>query len=222
MDRRVQGANCQLRSEHSVGNIADNRRTSLWAAVILVSRYTVGRRFFFATFGFDRTRRSHRQPIGGRKGMDSLLRPTRPDSDHTHRLLDRAAAGDTVAACELLARHRPAMVAFVGLHLDPRLAGRLDPSDVVQEAQADIARRLNDFLHRRPMPFHLWAKKTAYERLLDARRRHLGRARRAVGREERLPDQSSLLLARPLLADGPTPSQAAEAREFEEQVMQAV
>jgi len=137
-------------------------------------------------------------------------------------LLDRAAAGDTVAACELLARHRPAMVAFVGLHLDPRLAGRLDPSDVVQEAQADIARRLDDFLHRRPMPFHLWAKKTAYERLLDARRRHLGRARRAVGREERLPDQSSLLLARPLLADGPTPSQAAEAREFEEQVMQAV
>jgi len=137
-------------------------------------------------------------------------------------LLDRAAAGDAVAACELLARHRPAMVAFVGLHLDPRLAGRLDPSDVVQEAQADIARRLDDFLHRRPMPFHLWAKKTAYERLLDARRRHLGRARRAVGREERLPDQSSLLLARPLLDDGPTPSQAAEAREFEEQVMQAV
>ena len=90
----------------------------------------------------------------------------------------------------------------------------MDPSDVVQEAQADLARRLPDFLARRPMPFHLWARKTAYERLLDAHRRHLRRARRAVGREAPWPTASSLAVARPLLARGPSPSQEAEAREF--------
>ena len=46
-----------------------------------------------------------------------------------------------------------------------------------------MARRLADFLARRPMPFHLWARKTAYERLLNARRDHRA-DRRDVGREE--------------------------------------
>src|SRR5262245_37532443 len=125
----------------------------------------------------------------------------RPDSAATRGLLDRVAAGDAAATGELLARHRPALLAFVGLHLDPRLAARLDPSDVVQEAQADLARRLPEFLIRRPMPFHLWARKTAHERLLDLRR-HLGRARRTAAREEPIADRSSVLIARPLLARG--------------------
>jgi tetratricopeptide (TPR) repeat protein len=81
-----------------------------------------------------------------------------PDSDHTRRLLDRARHGDPAAVGDLLARHRPAMRELVGLHMDPRLAARLDPSDVVQDAQADLARRLPDFLERAPMPFHLWAR----------------------------------------------------------------
>jgi RNA polymerase sigma factor (sigma-70 family) len=93
---------------------------------------------------------------------------------------------------------------------------------VVQDAQADLARRLPDFLARRPMPFHLWARKTAYDRLLDAHRRHLKRARRAVGREAPWPTASSMALARPLLARGPSPSQAAEAKEFARRVAAVV
>jgi RNA polymerase sigma-70 factor (ECF subfamily) len=145
-----------------------------------------------------------------------------PDSDATRRLLDRARQGDTAAVGELLARHRPAMRELVGLHLDPRLAARVDPSDIVQDAQMDLARRLRDFLGRRPMPFHLWARKTTYERLLDARRRHLGRVRRAAGREQPLPDRSSLLVARPFLGRVPSPSQAAAAKELGERVSRAV
>jgi RNA polymerase sigma-70 factor (ECF subfamily) len=146
----------------------------------------------------------------------------RPDSADTERLLDRAAAGDPAAAGDLLARHRPRLVAFVGAHLDGRLAARVDASDVVQEAQADLARRLPEYLSRRCMPFHLWARKTAYERLVDVRRRHLGRARRAVGREEPIPDRSSLLVARPLLANSPSPSDELAAREFADRVARAV
>src|SRR6476646_3293256 len=154
--------------------------------------------------------------------MDPAPAVPRPDSAATCALLDRAAANNAAAVGELLARHRPALAAFVALHLDPRAAARVDPSDVVQEAQADLARRLPDFLARRPMPFHLWARKTAYDRLLDTHRRHLRRARRAVAREAPWPSASSLAVARPLLARGPSPSQEAEAREFAWRVAAAV
>jgi RNA polymerase sigma-70 factor (ECF subfamily) len=71
----------------------------------------------------------------------------------------------------------------------------------------EVFRRLRDFLDRRPMPFHVWLRKTAYERLLMARRQHVAAAQRAVGREVPLPDRSSLLLARRLGLGGSTPSQ---------------
>src|SRR5205814_1625665 len=54
------------------------------------------------------------------------------------------------------------------------------------------------------------------------RRDHLTRARRSVAREEALPEQSSLLLARPLLARGPSPSQQVQDREQAERVSRAV
>ena len=130
--------------------------------------------------------------------------------------------GDVSAVGELLTRYRPDLQEFVDLHLNPAVRGRIDSSDVVQEAQAEMARRLDDFLVRRPMPFHLWARKTTYERLSDLHRRHIHRGRRSVGREQPIPDRSSLLLARRLLAPGPSPSQEAEAREFAERVSRAL
>jgi RNA polymerase sigma-70 factor (ECF subfamily) len=145
----------------------------------------------------------------------------RPDSAETRALLEQVGAGDRAALDALLERHRPGLLAFVELRLDPQVRARLDPSDVVQEAQLVLAQRIDDFLTRRPMPFHLWARKTAYERLLNAQRDQR-RARRSVAREEALPDRSSLLLARPLLSGGQTPGQEAEARERAERVVAAV
>ena len=144
-----------------------------------------------------------------------------PDSAETLRLLERAGRGDRAAVEALLERHRPDVLGFVRLHIDPRLQARVDPSDVVQEAQLEMARRMNDFLRRRPMPFRLWARKTAYERMLNLRRDHL-RAKRSVNREDDLPDHSSMLLASPFLAAGPSPSKAAAARETAERVRTAV
>lgn len=145
----------------------------------------------------------------------------RPDSEDTRALLDRAGAGDPAAAGALLARHRAALRGFVDLHLDPATRGRVDPSDVVQEAHAEMTRQLPDYLARRPMPFHLWARKAAYNRLLNARRDHRA-ARRDVRREAVAPDRSSLLLARSILDPGPSPSEAAAAREVADRVAAAV
>jgi RNA polymerase sigma-70 factor (ECF subfamily) len=64
--------------------------------------------------------------------------------------------------------------------------------------------------------------KLAYERLLNAQRGHRAAARRSVDREVGLPDRSSLLLARPLLASRDPAGQRLEAQEFAERVGLAV
>jgi RNA polymerase sigma-70 factor (ECF subfamily) len=145
----------------------------------------------------------------------------KPDSAETRGLLEQVARGDRSALGCLLQRYRPHLRAFIGARLDPQVRSRVDPSDVVQEVQLEVTRRMDDFLDRGPMPFHLWVRKTAYERLLKVQREHR-RTRRAVEREVPLPEQSSLLLARPLLAGGSSPSQQLAAREFADRVGRAV
>jgi RNA polymerase sigma-70 factor, ECF subfamily len=143
-----------------------------------------------------------------------------PDSADTRGLLDEACAGNHRAFDRLLARHRPALRQFIELRIDPRMRARVDPSDVVQETQLEVFRRLADFAERQPMPFHIWLRKTAYERLLMARRQHVKASQRAVGREEPLPDRSSLLLARRILPRGSTPSKLMGRRELARRVHQ--
>ncbi len=145
-----------------------------------------------------------------------------PDSVETQSLLLQADSGDRQAFEELFARHRSALRRAVELRLDAKLRARVDPSDVVQETQLEAFQRLPDYLERRPMPFRLWLRKTAYQRLLKVQRQHLNTAKRAAGREVPLPQESSLLLAEQLLAAGPTPSQQVAKRELARRLRSAL
>ena len=145
-----------------------------------------------------------------------------PDSEETRRLLDQAQAGDRRAFERLFERHRSYLVGVVASRLDAKIGVRADASDVVQEAQLEAYRRLPDYLARRPMPFRLWLRKTAQERLLMTRRQHLGARGRSLRREVPLPEQSCLLLARPFLAAGSTPSRQLDREELAHRVRQAV
>src|SRR5262245_3268973 len=78
-----------------------------------------------------------------------------PDSAETCALLERVRAGDARALDGLMERHRPELLDFVARHLDPRLCARIDPSDVVQEAQLKAVGRLDDYLRGPAMPFRL-------------------------------------------------------------------
>lgn len=147
---------------------------------------------------------------------------TGPDSAETQRLLQSAEAGDRQAFEELFARHRAYLRQVIEMRLDSRLQARLDPSDVIQETHLEAFRRLQDYLDRRPMPFRLWLRKTAQERLQMLTRHHLGAARRAAGREQAAPDRSSLLLAQHLVAAGPSPLQRLELEEAARQVHEAL
>jgi RNA polymerase sigma-70 factor (ECF subfamily) len=145
-----------------------------------------------------------------------------PDAAQTQRLLEKARRGDHLAVEELLARHRPYLRQLVELRLDPRLRPRVDASDVVQEAQLEAARRLEAYLEDPAMPFRLWLRRLAQDRLVMLRRFHLGASRRSVGREVALPDRSSLLLARSLMNGGSTPSQTCAQQELAARVRRAV
>ena len=65
---------------------------------------------------------------------------TRPDTDE---LAPARRRGQRDAREGLLARHRDRLRRMVAVRLDRRLAARVDPSDIVQEALADAARGLD-------------------------------------------------------------------------------
>jgi DNA-directed RNA polymerase specialized sigma24 family protein len=61
-------------------------------------------------------------------------------------LVARVAAGDREAMVELLVRYRDRLRRMVALRLDPRLRGRVDASDVIQDGYLDAMRRLDEFI----------------------------------------------------------------------------
>jgi len=144
------------------------------------------------------------------------------NSEETQGLLERARAGDREAFERLFSHYRRYLRQVIDLRLDQRLRQRVDTSDVIQETQLEAFRRLADYLERAPMPFRIWLRKMAHERLIMARRHHVGAARRAVGREVRLPDHSSIQLAAQLLAASSTPSQQVAREELVRRAQEAM
>jgi RNA polymerase sigma-70 factor (ECF subfamily) len=134
------------------------------------------------------------------------------------RLLEQVRRGNRPAFDQLFAQHRDYLCRFIEHQLDPKLRSRVDPSDVVQEAHLEALRRLAGYLERPGMPFRLWLRQIAQDRLHKARRHHLGTARRSLEREQSLPDRSSQLLARQLLDAGSSPSQRLNRRELEQRL----
>jgi RNA polymerase sigma-70 factor (ECF subfamily) len=146
-----------------------------------------------------------------------------PDTDE---LLRRTQAGEVEARGALLERHRGRLTRMVELRLDPRLAARLDPSDVVQEALAEADRRLDGYLKERPLPFYPWLRQLAWDRLGHEHRRHLRAGKRSVRREEGypggLPAGSAAELAERLLDQGTGPSEALRRQERRQRVRRAL
>jgi RNA polymerase sigma-70 factor (ECF subfamily) len=132
----------------------------------------------------------------------------------TEDLLVRAARGDREALAALWERHRKRLRQMVRLRLDRRLQGRVDPSDVLQEAYIDMAERLPEYVRDRAFTTYLWLRLVTGQRLMQIHRRHLGTAMRDAGREVSLyrgalPQASSISLAAQLLGRFTTASRAA-------------
>ena len=85
--------------------------------------------------------------VGGAARMNTVSPPD------TEELIELTAQGDAEAREQLLVRHRKRLLKMVAVRLDRGVAARLDPSDVVQEALAEAAQHLDEFLRTRPLPY---------------------------------------------------------------------
>lgn len=142
-----------------------------------------------------------------------------PDSDETQELIAAARHGNAEATGRLLQRHRTSLRKLIDLRLDPAVRQRLDASDIVQEVLIEANRRIGDYLADPKMPFHLWLRAMAKDRIIDAHRRHRVAARRSVDREQPLAarpslDESTVDLATRLQGHEMTPATAATWQEL--------
>jgi RNA polymerase sigma-70 factor (ECF subfamily) len=137
------------------------------------------------------------------------------NSGETDRLLQLVAQGDRQQWGALLELHRKRLRRMVALRLDGRLQGRVDASDVIQEAYLEASLRLPEYLGQPSMPFFLWLRRyLTFQKMMELHRHHLGTQMRDAGREVALhrgslPGVSSAALAAQLLGRDTGPSEAA-------------
>jgi RNA polymerase sigma-70 factor (ECF subfamily) len=142
--------------------------------------------------------------------------------DVTESLLDGVRRGDANALAALLDYYRPRLRQMVRLRMDHQVATRVDPSDVIQEVYLDAQRQIDAYLHEPKVTFYVWLRGLAGQRLSNVHRDHLRAQRRSARREVSLPAESSMLLARQLLAGGTSPSLALAKKELRRRVQQAL
>jgi RNA polymerase sigma-70 factor (ECF subfamily) len=148
-------------------------------------------------------------------------------TNETEWLIRQAAQGDGQVLGTLLARHRDRLRRMVSLRLDQRLQGRIDPSDVIQEAYLEASARLAEYLRDPSMPFFLWLRYLTGQKLVTLHRHHLGAKMRNAGQEVALyrgalPQASSAALAARLLGHDTRPSEAAIRAEMRLRVQEAL
>ena len=93
--------------------------------------------------------------------------------------------------------------------------------------RVEANRRLTRYLNDPVMPFHLWLRQIARDRIIDAHRRHRVSAKRSVDREQQMVaprgyDQSSIHLASLLGDQQLTPAAAALQKEMARKVEAAI
>ncbi len=83
----------------------------------------------------------------------------------------------------LLQEHRERLKRLVSFRMDRRLLGRIDPSDVVQEACAEAAQRWSDYHQKREVEPFVWLRFLACQKVVTLHRHHLGREKRTALKE---------------------------------------
>jgi RNA polymerase sigma-70 factor (ECF subfamily) len=136
------------------------------------------------------------------------------DAGDVHPTMERLREGDSDALADLFQQERHRLRRLVELRMDSRLQGRVDASDVLQEAFLDATARVDAYLRRTDRPIFLWLRLVVCERLAILHRSHLGTKMRDAGQEvslyrHPLPQASSAALASMLLGRLTSPSSAA-------------
>jgi RNA polymerase sigma-70 factor (ECF subfamily) len=145
----------------------------------------------------------------------------------TEPLLARAAAGDGAAWGALLNTHQERLARMVALRMDPRLRGRIDAADVVQDAFVEASAHREAYFRAPTVPLFLWLRGVVSNTLLELHRHHLGTLMRDVKRERPLEapyrsDDTSAALCAHLTAGLTRPSVAAVRGEVRARLAEAL
>jgi len=99
------------------------------------------------------------------------------------QVVERLRRDGDQALAVVFAQYRERLERMVALRMDPRLRGRLDPADVLQEVYLDASKRLAAYVASPEAPVFVWLRGIAANTLIDLHRRHLGAQARDAGRE---------------------------------------
>jgi RNA polymerase sigma-70 factor (ECF subfamily) len=151
-------------------------------------------------------------------------RPPAPVDEET--LVLRLREGDREVLGDLFGLHRERIWRMIRFRMDRRLAARIDPDDVLQEAFLAARTRIDNFLAEPHGSFFVWLRMIALQTLFDQHRHHIGAEMRNAARDVRLdtPDSgnTSLCLAAQLAGTITSPSQAAAGLELMQRLEQAI
>jgi RNA polymerase sigma-70 factor (ECF subfamily) len=98
-------------------------------------------------------------------------------------LFGRAAAGDSLAWGALLTANQERLTRMVAFRMDPRLSGRLDAEDIVQEAFVEASDHRYDYFRTSSGSLFLWLRGVVIHKLLELHRRHIGTRMRDAKRD---------------------------------------
>ncbi len=126
-----------------------------------------------------------------------------------------------------LAEHRERLTKMVRFRMDKRIRGRIDPSDVVQEACLEAFRRFDKYREDEKMPFYVWLRFLTVQQLQIAQRKHLAFQVRSAARDVSLngggsPASDVGILAEALSASITSPSNALAGKELRERLVAAL
>jgi RNA polymerase sigma-70 factor (ECF subfamily) len=117
--------------------------------------------------------------------------------------------------------YRPRLLAMLRRRIDPRLAVRVDPEEVLAEAFLDARRRWPQFRDRGSASAYAWLYRVTFDRLIETWR-HQTRGRRDLHRDLPWPEESSVLMGLSLVNPGTSPSEAVARGELRERMQQAI
>ncbi len=148
-------------------------------------------------------------------------------NDSDSDLIARVIQGDHDALAELFSQHRDRLWRMVNFRMDPRLHGRVDADDVLQEAWLAAVQRIDHFLADASRSIFVWFRLITSQTLVDIHRRHLGTQKRNAAAEFSISGgwtatSTSFSLSHHLLGHLTSPSQAALRDELSETLRNAL
>ncbi|HIE99046.1 MAG: sigma-70 family RNA polymerase sigma factor [Fuerstiella sp.] len=148
-------------------------------------------------------------------------------TEYERELIEKVVHGDENALAELFSKHRDRLWRMVNFRMDPRLHGRVDADDVLQEAWLSVVQRIDHFLSDASRSIFVWFRLITGQTMIDIHRRHLGTQKRNAAMEFSInkgwsSESTSFSLSFHLLGHLTSPTQAALREELSEQLKAAL